>query len=48
MASAPQQALPMFYKDLVPLNTKEHSKWRIKGLDDASFMQESACPSGDD
>lgn len=41
MASAPQaQALPMFYKDLVPLNSKEHAKWKVKGLDDASFMQE--------
>ncbi len=41
MASAPQaQALPMFYKDLVPLNSKEHGNWRVKGLDDASFMQE--------
>ncbi|GAA0479424.1 SapC family protein [Parasphingorhabdus litoris] len=41
MASAPQaQALPMFYKDLVPLNSQEHAKWRVKGLDNASFMQE--------
>lgn len=40
MASAPEaQALPMFYQDLVPLNSKEHSKWRVKGLDNASFMQ---------
>lgn len=40
MASAPQQALPMFYKDLVPLNSKDHAKWRIKGLDDGSFLAE--------
>ncbi len=41
MASqAEAQQLPMFYKDLVPLNSKEHSKWRVKGLDNASFMQE--------
>ena len=40
MASQPQaQALPMFYKDLVPLNSNDHAKWRVKGLDDASFMQ---------
>ncbi|HEY9092144.1 SapC family protein [Parasphingorhabdus sp.] len=40
MASAPQaQPLPMFYKDLVPLNSKEHANWKIKGLDNASFMQ---------
>ncbi|MEP2987626.1 MAG: SapC family protein [Parasphingorhabdus sp.] len=40
MASQAQaQQLPMFYNDLVPLNSKEHSKWRVKGLDNASFMQ---------
>jgi len=40
MASAPQaQALPMFYKDLIPVNSKEHSNWKVKGLDNASFMQ---------
>ena len=40
MADAPtEQALPMFYKDLVPLNSKEHGKWKIKGLDSAMFMQ---------
>lgn len=39
MASAPQQGLPMFYKDLVPLNSQEHGDWKMKGLDDASFMQ---------
>ncbi|CAO1655030.1 SapC family protein [Parasphingorhabdus sp. NYA22] len=40
MASTPQaQALPMFYNDLVPLNSNEHAKWKIKGLDNASFMQ---------
>ena len=45
MASAPQQALPMFYKDLVPLNSKEHGKWRIKGLDDGAFLaQQHAIP----
>lgn len=39
MASAPQpQNLPMFYQDLVPLNSNEHGEWRMKGLDDASFM----------
>lgn len=40
MASAPQaQALPMFYKDLIPLNSKEHGDWRIKGLDNAQFLK---------
>ena len=40
MASTPQeQALPMFYKDLVPLNSKEHANCLDNGLDNASFMQ---------
>ncbi|QJB69411.1 SapC family protein [Parasphingorhabdus halotolerans] len=40
MASAPQQqALPMFYKDLVPLNSNDHKKWKVKGFDNAAFMQ---------
>jgi len=39
MASAPQPALPMFYKDLVPLNLNDHGKWNIKNLDSAGFMQ---------
>ena len=40
MATTPDaQALPMFYKDLVPLNSKEHANWKVKGLDNASFMQ---------
>ena len=40
MATTPQaQALPMFYNDLVPLNSNEHAKWKVKGLDNASFMQ---------
>ncbi|GAB5488909.1 MAG: SapC family protein [Parasphingorhabdus sp.] len=40
MASQAQaQQLPMFYNDLVPLNSKEHADWRVKGLDNASFMQ---------
>jgi hypothetical protein len=40
MATAPEAAnLPLFYKDLVPLNSNEHGKWKSKPLDDASFMQ---------
>jgi len=40
MASAPQaQALPMFYNDLVPLNSKDHAKWKVKGIDNADFLQ---------
>lgn len=40
MATAPNtQNLPLFYNDLVPLNSKEHSGWKSKGLNDASFLQ---------
>lgn len=40
MASQVQtQQLPMFYQDLVPLNSQDHADWRVKGLDNASFMQ---------
>ncbi len=39
MASAPQaQNLPMFYNELIPLNSNEHGGWKMKGLDDAKFM----------
>ena len=40
MATAPAAAgLPIFYKDLVPLNSKEHAKYRTKSIDNAHFMQ---------
>ena len=50
MASTPQaQALPMFYNDLIPLNSKEHAKWKAKPLDNASFMQsQHAIPIASD
>lgn len=39
MASAPQSAqLPLFYKDLVPLNSRDHSSWRIKGSTKAPWI----------
>lgn len=37
-AALPQN-LPLFYKDLVPLNSNEHSTWKTKSLDDAKFME---------
>ncbi len=41
MASAAQPAsLPLFYKELLPLNSKEHGSWKSKGLDSASFMKD--------
>ena len=39
MATAPQaQGLPLFYNDLVPLNSNEHAKLKSKQLDNATFM----------
>ncbi len=39
MASAAEAAsLPLFYNDLVPLNSNDHGKWKSKGLADAKFM----------
>ena len=40
MASAPQQpTLPLFYNDLMPLNSRDHGKWRAKSLDSADFLK---------
>lgn len=38
MASAPQPNLPLFYKDLMPLNSRDHKGWKSKGFDNAGFM----------
>ena len=43
-AAAPTN-LPLLYKDLVPLNTNDHSKFKTRPLDNALFMQnEHAIP----
>ncbi len=40
MASQPAaQALPIFYNDLVPLNSNEHAKFKTRSLDNAKFME---------
>lgn len=40
MATTPAAAnLPLFYKDLVPLNSNEHGTWKSKPMDNASFME---------
>jgi SapC len=40
MASAPAAAgLPIFYKDLVPLNSNEHKKFKTRPIENASFME---------
>lgn len=39
MATAPEAAgLPIFYKDLVPLNSNEHAKYKTRAIDSAKFM----------
>ena len=38
MASAPQTKLPLFFKDLMPLNSRDHAGWRSKTFDNVSFL----------
>lgn len=38
MASAPQPTLPLFYKDLMPLNSRDHGKYRSKTMDRAEWL----------
>lgn len=39
MASAPQSAnLPILYSDLVPLNSEQHSNFRLRAVDAAPFL----------
>lgn len=39
MASAPQPTLPLFYNDLMPLNSRDHASWKTKGIDSADFLK---------
>ena len=38
MATAPQPQLPLFYKDLLPLNSRDHGDWKVSSFADATFM----------
>lgn len=38
MASAPQAQLPLFYKDLMPLNSRDHGAWRARRIDKAAWL----------
>ena len=39
MASAPQAAnLPLFYKDLMPLNSRDHATWKSRTTDHATWL----------
>ncbi len=46
MASqAPQTALPLLYKDLMPISSQEHGSWRIRVLENAPWAaKEHAIP----
>lgn len=40
MATAPNAAaLPLLYKDLVPLNSNDHATWKSRMLENAKFME---------
>lgn len=39
MASAPQPSLPLFYNDLLPLNSRDHKDWKSKAFADARFLE---------
>ncbi|MCM0000287.1 MAG: SapC family protein [Erythrobacter sp.] len=38
MASAPQPQLPLFYQDLLPLNSRDHAEWRASPLENAGYL----------
>ena len=38
MASAPQSNLPVFYQDLMPLNSRDHATWRSRTTDKAPWL----------
>ncbi|BEU99946.1 SapC family protein [Novosphingobium olei] len=38
MASAPQANLPLFYNDLMPLNTRDHAGWHARGTGKAPWL----------
>ncbi|MFM5929704.1 MAG: SapC family protein [Novosphingobium sp.] len=38
MASAPQANLPLFYKDLMPLNSRDHANYKSRQTDKATWL----------
>ncbi len=38
MASTPTNNLPLFYKDLMPLNMRDHDGWRSRSLDSVNWL----------
>jgi len=39
MASAPQNSLPLFYNDLMPLNSRDHAKWKAQRVDTINWLK---------
>ncbi|MEY3703751.1 MAG: hypothetical protein RLZZ561_1371 [Pseudomonadota bacterium] len=40
MADAPQNALPLLYKDLVPLSSVDHASWKTRQLESAPWLRD--------
>jgi hypothetical protein len=40
MASAPQNVLPLLYKELVPLSSVDHGAWKTRALDSAPWLND--------
>jgi hypothetical protein len=38
MASEPSNNLPLFYNDLMPLNSRDHANWRSRSVDNAKWL----------
>lgn len=38
MATAPQPNLPLFYQDLMPLNSRDHGTWKSRSTDKAKWL----------
>jgi hypothetical protein len=38
MASAPNQGLPLFYNDLMPVSSQQHGDWKMRTVDGAPFL----------
>lgn len=39
MASAPQPQLPIFYNDLMPLNSRDHANWKTRPMNSAEWLK---------
>lgn len=44
MASAPQNSLPLFFKDLVPLSSVDHATWKIPVDQRTGLAEQHAVP----